>query len=411
MDNTATAQPMFDSKVPWQVEQQPNGKFAIRGLKIFRTHQRKDDQGRLFNCDSRWMRKAETVFAEDKAKGHLPPVVLGHNPENPDAAPEKPAEFFIDNVRFDGSEYLYGDYVDISPQWLAELKQNRWPSRSPEVWNPDTYRINCVALLGGSPPYFKDLGDLRFKESRLSPYIYQETFMAAEEPGKAAANPDAAIDTPEVREKEEKEKFYQMWRECHTRYTEESKKEEEEKAKQEMEKKELSEGKDKDGDGKPGDPNKLEAPKPDEDKTDYREKYEAQLKYNEELSNKLKTLEDANERAAWVAKYTEKKIPAGLLKIDDEVKFLMDLPSDKRQNYFDRSISHLPQPSTKLLEDAALPGGNPARPAMGSPAEHVAVMRYYESKREQYRGDVSKARRDFRQLKDDEALKFTQDAE
>ena len=30
---------------------------------------------------------------------------------------------------------------------LEELKSNHWPSRSPEVWNPDSYRINCVALL------------------------------------------------------------------------------------------------------------------------------------------------------------------------------------------------------------------------------------------------------------------------
>jgi hypothetical protein len=104
-------------------------------------------------------------------------------------------------------------------------------------------------------------------------------------------------------------------------------------------------------------------------------KFEALVAQNREQATVIVELQEKSERDGWRTRYAEQRIPSGRLKVDEEIDFLMDLPKDKRQPYFDKSVRAFVAPSQNKLE-----GVSDAATAIepGSAEEAGAVKKYYD---------------------------------
>jgi hypothetical protein len=138
----------YKGAIDFKPELQADGRYAVRGVPIFETHER-DGIGKV---DSKWMYACCDDQKLKAANGFKPRLIVGHTTED-GTGPEKPVVGFLDNYRFDAKDgWLYADYVDIAPEDLPLLK--RFPGRSAEasVTKP---AINTVALLGRNPALFQ----------------------------------------------------------------------------------------------------------------------------------------------------------------------------------------------------------------------------------------------------------------
>ncbi len=144
-------------EVPLSIEKQPNGKYAVRGRPVFQVHRR---EGHSF--DERYMRAAVARQKLLKEKGFLPRVTFGHTSDDI-TDPGPPVLGFADNYRFDSkSGLLYADYIDLLPEVAEALKDNQIPGVSCEP-NLDRPEINVIALLRGKPGWLK-LPDARYAD-------------------------------------------------------------------------------------------------------------------------------------------------------------------------------------------------------------------------------------------------------
>lgn len=131
-------------------------RITVRNVPIFGTH---TDRG--YQCDEKFLdrvvadfyaQKAESIrrAGGDEAYAMLPPVTVGHTPDDPNV-PEPPRVGFMDNVRR-GGDQLYADFVDIPKNKWEEIK-HAYPYRSCEII-PKRHRLTNVSLLGGRYPHF-----------------------------------------------------------------------------------------------------------------------------------------------------------------------------------------------------------------------------------------------------------------
>lgn len=141
----------------FDIDTNEDGTYNIRNVPIFETH-----TDRKYVCDEEWLDRCEADFLSQKAQSlraaggdakyaMLPPVTIGHTPENPDA-PEPPKVAYLDNVHRVGG-LLYADFVHIDSDAFEQIKAERFPYRSAEVI-PSKCRITNVSLLGGRYPHF-----------------------------------------------------------------------------------------------------------------------------------------------------------------------------------------------------------------------------------------------------------------
>lgn len=373
---------------------QPNGKYAIRRVPIFPTHFR-DGTGLV---NESWMRSCVAWQADLKEKGYLPKLIIGHNPDDP-SAPELPTFAKLDNYAFE-AQYkldpkigmLYADYVDIEPRDLETLR--KFPGRSAEV-SRNAPKIPVVAMLGGTPSYFA-LPDLNFSDRDTIKYRME--FAMPEQPASpiapaAPANPAAPQQTPE--EAADFQKFCKYMQ----RY-------EAEKAQTAKAPPETPAGGEEKKYGCPGsldeaEPNEKGAAMArmreagelkhgtDEAFTKYRAetdgKFQALLGRVDALTAENVALKAKGVEDGWRIKYREVKgVPAGRLKIEEELETIMLLPEDNRQAYFDRSVRAIGGPSTKPSEPKAGDTGG-AKPEPGSQEEADAVTKYFDDNRAKFR--------------------------
>ena len=108
-----------------------------------------------FSFDEGWIDRAIAWFRELRdRRGWLPKIVVGHQ-----TGGERPASGFMDNLKRVG-DGIVADFVRMPAALFAEFKAGMWPDRSIEAY-PAKAQINAVALLGSTPPYHKDLGQVR----------------------------------------------------------------------------------------------------------------------------------------------------------------------------------------------------------------------------------------------------------
>jgi hypothetical protein len=389
-----------------EVIRQADGKFTLKRIPIFECHDRED-----IHCNDAWMYACVADQQTKKANGFRPRLIIGHTSDNP-RDPEKPVKAFLDNYSFDAAtKWLYADYVDVPQELLEQLKRNEWPGRSAEA-SRSRPAIDTVALLGGTPPYFK-LPDVKYDgktadtvsifseclmatklsdENMRKLYADYRKYMGLETPGM----PNAGAGTgPNAAQEADYAKFCELM----ARYETEQAAAVAPAA---------TAPADEAPTAKASEPAVAGAGKetPEEEAAEDAEKKkkamqfatdEATAKYSELLArvdaleaDKVALLDKA-EKSDWTQKYSEQRIPAGRIDIADEVKFIMELPTEKRQNYFDRSIKNVAIPSTTPVKNDGIPAAS-----TGSENEATEIKKYYDANRAKYRGDYAKAQRDYR---------------
>lgn len=128
----------------YKIEREDDGTYTIKDVPIFETH---DNRG--FDCNEKWLADAIGNFEKERANGHRPVVILGHNVKG---AEEKKAKGFLDNLRLKGKK-LYADITKVTKALKEDIVQNAYPSRSVEIL-PNSKKILALALLGGTAPFF-----------------------------------------------------------------------------------------------------------------------------------------------------------------------------------------------------------------------------------------------------------------
>ena len=141
---------MFD------IETGPKGRVNIHNVPLFMAH-----QDRNYNCNEQWLDRCIGDFHSQKAQSlkaggtmkhaMVPPITLGHTPEDPNAA-EPPTIGYVDNLARKG-KYLWGSLMGIPGKVFSQLKEGSFPYRSAEVI-PSKHRLTNVSLLGGRYPHF-----------------------------------------------------------------------------------------------------------------------------------------------------------------------------------------------------------------------------------------------------------------
>lgn len=341
-------------------ELQPDGTYTIRRVPIFECHTRQEGNKKIV-VDHAWMYQCVKDQKAKAAQGYYPKIIIGHNSDDPNA-PERPVVAPLDNYEFDPiTGFLYADYVNLAPEALPLLK--KYPARSAEAsWvRPE---INTVAILGGTPPWFK-LPDMRFSEANAETFKYSMELKMdmPQQQGQPTSSPEEDAD-------------YQKFCKYFLRMKGDSKYAEAFGQTEKPEEKPAEEAPKKDDEGNP--------PEKKKDDTMNASDATSTAKYAE-LETKVATLlegvasRDAqiaellevNERSKWTAKYAEKRIPG--LKVSEELEFLMELPAAKREKAFDRSVARYAAPSAK--PNASL-GAAQGKPEPGSQAESEAVAKY-----------------------------------
>lgn len=379
-----------------EIIKQADGKFTLKRIPIFECHQRED-----INCNDQWMNACVADQQQQKSKGFKPRLIVGHTGENP-SDPEKPVAAFLDNYYFDpSSRWLFADYVDVPADLLADLKSNKWPGRSAEA-SRSKPAIYAVALLGGTPPYFK-LPDLKYAgraDDTIS--IFTECHMATK-PKLSSDNakklysdvrrylglPDAPpAGTVDPAMEADFAKFCELMK----RYESEMSAAPSPNA---------PAAPDKEGEPEPEDAEKKKKaasaapysePVKKEPNVADTIKYEEAIKRMDALEATNVTLTEKLATAEWTQKYSEARISPARLNVPEKVAFLMKLPADLRQTYFDDSIKSVASPSTSPVKNEA-----PAGPvALGSAEEAAEIKRYYEENRTKYAGKFDQAQRDYR---------------
>lgn len=352
---------------------------------------------------------------EQKAKGYLPRLIIGHTSDAPNA-PEMPVAAYLDNYTYNPRDkWLYADYVDVPEDLKNQIEANKWPGRSAEA-NRREPRVEVVALLGGTPPYFK-LPDLKYAAGDSKLYIFSECHMATKAKSEmralyddiSAMNKPADPENPAGPKVDPKAEDEQYAKFC------------------ELMKRFLAKAFAEDA-APPADKNadaayaaEQERVKAEEAKKQETEKMSAQnqgeltIKY-QELEKRAKQSEDRItgllarvdkseadkaeletklERQEWTAKYQEKRIPKGRIDIEANVDLLMGVKKDDRQKYFDQSLKNIAAPSTTPVKQES--GGAPVM--AGSEEEAAAIKEYFEANKEKLNYSYSAAQKKYREEK------------
>lgn len=370
------------------VVDQPNGKYTIRAVPIFKTH---SDRG--WKCDANWMRKAVAWQQAEKAKGFLPRLIKGHTKDDKNAA-EVPATAALDNYSFDDkSGWLHADYTELTKDVLDQIKAGAWPGRSVEVI-PDQHSIPVVAMLGGTPPYFR-LPDLRFQANHAKhrlcyamelpmagPNDNDKNEDGTDEPqggGEGAAGAggaDAGMDDGEANN--QPVTLGQVRKIIASEIA---------KCMQEMM---GAQGGGQADDGGAATSDVMQNADP--------AFQELHLSYQAQAA-KIAELEDKNERAEWRSKYQALRVPATILNINDELDTLMDFPSDKRKMYFEKTTKTYARTgpvggknANGVAKDAVAGGA----PRAGSAEEAAAIKVFYQENKARFKGDYMAAARAYK---------------
>ena len=354
----------YRGPINFKPERQENGKWAIRGVPIFECHTRED----IGKVDANWMYAAIAEQKRLKADGFLPRLIVGHTSEEPNAN-EKGIVGYLDNYRYnEADQWLYADYVEIEEEDLPLLK--RLPGRSAEagIKRPS---INTVALLGGTPPYFK-LPDVRFASREPVALYSVEIPQMATDPKSQESNASSPV-SPE--EKADYAKFcrYMKAYEAEKATAAPVKTPAEADGTKPFDATDEGPAHDAKMAGLRESGNMAWNPKKDAADPELKAKYAEIIETSRAQAAKIVSLEEAGEKSRWLAKYHDARIPAGRMDIGAKVDLLMSLPHNVRQAFYDDSLRGITAPATKPLPKDEVG----AAPEPGSQEEADAVKAKY----------------------------------
>jgi hypothetical protein len=125
---------------------QPNGKYAIFDIPVFKLF-KDDEKGELKKEDA--LEIIRNFQADVEKNGYYPRVHIEHQTKEG----SRPGAGFLDNLRFDGKEFL-ADIVEIPSEVFHKIKKMELPYRSVE-YHQEKKKILSLALLESTPSYFQ----------------------------------------------------------------------------------------------------------------------------------------------------------------------------------------------------------------------------------------------------------------
>lgn len=368
-----------------RVTKQANGKFTLHDIPIFTLHER---DGNKFDAD--WMNKTIAKQKANRLAGFLPRLIIGHNDEEGQGKVEKPAVGALDDFYFNEKEgWLYANYVDVPEDMVNQIKDGAWPGRSIEVY-PEENEITALALLGGTPPFFK-MPDIRFddRQKMKGPKLHYSLETGPMPKDKNKTDYLHEGDPEEVDERIKAlvvETVNKVMAEMRTQAAahddnrldaaghDDEETEEEKKKREEAEAMAASN------------------PKLAEHYKTMRAEYKAMKGTATRLQTEVAELKADNERERWLHRYAALRLPEKQLDIAEEADFIMELPEKSREDYFTKVTRFIPSPQTKRVDTSKYAAGV----VKGSQGEMDAINAFYEKNKDKYRGKKHLAMRDFR---------------
>lgn len=363
----------FLGSIEPRVTKQANGKFTMHDIPIFTLHER--DGGKF---DMHWMKKAIHKQKINRNKGFLPRLIIGHNDD--DGVVEKPAVGALDGFYFNPADgWLYADYVDVPAGTVEEIKNGDWPGRSIECF-PNDHEITALALLGGTPPFFR-MPDIRYGADRkLSGpklhYSLEGVSMFKNKKGKTKKAYVHEGDPEDADQRIEALVRRIVGEMLSGRMDAQDEHEDDERVDS------MHEGEEHD--------DKKENAAMSAATQELSKKYKAVEAHASRLQSEVDELKTENERDRWVHKYTQLRVPASQMNIDEEVDFILELPESGRQKYFDKVTRHIPKPRgpQQVLDAQYI--------AVDADGDQAAIKAHYEDNKDKFPGDMMAAARDYR---------------
>lgn len=128
----------------FKTEKNEDGSYNVLSVPIFELGSHKGEK-----YDDDWFQKTKELHEKQEKADYMPGVIIGHN----DGKEEKPVIGFLKNLQLKGKTVL-ADIVKIAETAFNDIKDRKYPHRSVEIWKGKP-GITALALLGGTPPYFK----------------------------------------------------------------------------------------------------------------------------------------------------------------------------------------------------------------------------------------------------------------
>ena len=139
---------LVDKLIKYGWVEQPNGRFSIFNVPIFKLYKDKK-KGELTKNDAKEVIKN----AQEAAKlGKFPSLHIGHHQLG--SAANTPGAGYLDNISFsEADDTFYADFVELYPEVFQQIKNLLYPERSVEYLT-DQKKIKGLALLESQPGYF-----------------------------------------------------------------------------------------------------------------------------------------------------------------------------------------------------------------------------------------------------------------
>ena len=152
---TATAFPAARPGVRYRATRNGDGTFNVHGVPIMGTLAA-GERGNAKPVGREWLLAALAAAQADAARGYLAPI----KPTHADGVPYTcgfllPTHVADEQYDEGAMACLFADFVAVDETTHGKLQRGEWPSRSVEVVDWKTPRVNALALLAADAPHFR----------------------------------------------------------------------------------------------------------------------------------------------------------------------------------------------------------------------------------------------------------------
>lgn len=141
--------------VRYRATRNSDGTFNVHGVPIMGTL-RAGERGNAKAVDREWLLAALAAAQADAARGYLAPIKPTHADGVPYTCGFMLPTHVADEAYDDGAmPTLFADFIAVDETTHGRLQRGEWPSRSVEVVDWKTPRVNALALLAADAPHFR----------------------------------------------------------------------------------------------------------------------------------------------------------------------------------------------------------------------------------------------------------------